>query len=133
MATTVLLRTMTRLSTLNGGQYAGRTVGNLIDAGMAGYLRWAYYNVGCVNFRDDVLKELGIERTIAKPGTDAGLWDEIRYAGNRKACARMSDEERMHRVMHKRRVKRIRIEVTDRVTSYVPSKDVLRAQVQGRI
>ena len=66
----VLLRKLTRKSTLNFGQYAQLTVQQVLDLKHTRILRWYYYNSSNITFTDDILDELHIteERRIEKPG-----------------------------------------------------------------
>lgn len=71
----ILLRKLSRKSTLNFGQYADMTVQQVIDLHHHLILRWYYFNSSNITFFDDILDELSIteEYRIEKPGKNPEL------------------------------------------------------------
>ena len=68
----ILLRTLTKKSTLNFGKFKDCTVSHLIGMKKKKELISAYFKLSTINFNNEVLDELGItnEWRIEKPSTD---------------------------------------------------------------
>lgn len=71
----ISLRTLTEKSILGFGMFSDLKVGNLIRTNPQ-YLIWTYYNLSVINFSSGVLKALGINYFIQKPGTDIKYFEE---------------------------------------------------------
>lgn len=71
----VLLRKLALKSPLNFGKYSDRSVVQCMAfAPGRSYLRWAYFNMSRITFKDDILDDLLIPQDlrIVKPGTNDG-------------------------------------------------------------
>ncbi len=73
---TVILRKLTKKSTLDFGKYRGLSIQSVLNLGRAQYLKWCYYNLSNISFVDELIDELNITRLIKKPGKDEELWDK---------------------------------------------------------
>ena len=96
MADVVLLRTLTRKSTMKFGKYYDLTVQMILDSqGVRGlsWLCWVYYNADMINFMPDILEELGVydDLRISKHGKV--LIKEDRKRLEKKAMCNRIDEE----------------------------------------
>ena len=76
MATVILLRKLTRKSTLKYGKYKDYTVQHLLNMRLRICLISSYFKLSTITFTDDILDELGIteEFRIPKPSKDRELY-----------------------------------------------------------
>ena len=81
MTDRILLRTLTRKSKLNLGKFKDKTIQELLNQRENKHLVSLYYRYETINFTDDILKELKIERelVIQKPGSDNEMFRENMY------------------------------------------------------
>jgi hypothetical protein len=79
MSDVVLLRKLSRKSTMKFGQYEELTVQDIINLTKHKYLRWVYFNCSNIDFMDDVLDEIRIPENfrIKKPIKKPELHDEL--------------------------------------------------------
>jgi hypothetical protein len=79
MSDVVLLRKLSRKSTLKFGKYSELTVQDVINLTKQKYLRWVYFNCSNINFMDDILHEINIPEKfrIDKPSKNPELHDEL--------------------------------------------------------
>jgi hypothetical protein len=85
----ILLRKLTKKSTLKFGKYKDCTVDHLIAIGRKVELISAYFKLSAITFTDDILDELDIteEYRIEKPSTNVELYQEfmkIKYGKRRR-------------------------------------------------
>lgn len=75
----VILRTLALKSKLGWGDNKHLTVADVIHAGRAVDLIWAYYNLSMISFKEDVLTLIGLTKDeyISKPGKNIDLGDEV--------------------------------------------------------
>jgi len=74
------LRTMTYKSIIGFGKYAEMSISMLmpLQEGRQ-YLRWAYFHLEKINYIDDILKELRMEKyVIEKPGTSEEMFAKMK-------------------------------------------------------
>jgi len=79
MSTAILLRKLTRKSTMNFGKYFDLTVQQCIDTKKKPYLRWVYFNSSNITFMDEILDELKIpiEFRFDKPSKNIELGENL--------------------------------------------------------
>ena len=77
----ILLRTLSRKSSLGFGQYSNMTIHQIINIHKTGYLRWVYYNFEGITFTDDILNEIYVREKdkIKKPGKNPELHTETTF------------------------------------------------------
>jgi hypothetical protein len=90
MSDVVLLRKLSRKSTLKFGKYSEFTVQDVINLTKHKYLRWIYFNCSNINFMDDILHEINITEKfrIDKPSKNPELYNEL----NQHIFDNISDE-----------------------------------------
>lgn len=75
----ILLRKLTKKSTIDFGKHSGLKVGDLLNIMEIRYLRWMYYNCSMITFFDDILEQIGIplKWRIDKPGKNPEMNDAL--------------------------------------------------------
>lgn len=140
MSQCVLLRTLSRKSVLDFGQYQGRTVQQCIDLGNTRYLRWVYYNCSKISFFPDILDEIGIteEWRIEKAGKDpekGKLLDDEKEKNYKNHLRRLSDTDPLEAIKHSRKFEaRIRRQSNRRLMQFERSdtKEFSKGAMQRR-
>jgi hypothetical protein len=82
MANVILLRKLTKKSTLNFGKYKEYTVEHLLGMRKQKDLISMYFKLSTITFIDEILDELGIteEYRIVKPSKNIELYHEFLFA-----------------------------------------------------
>src|SRR3954468_24357173 len=72
--------TLTHLSCIEFGPYSGRTVEEMMtDPRGKHYMTWLYYNASHIDMSDGLMKDLGINKPLLKPGKDPGRYAGLHY------------------------------------------------------
>jgi hypothetical protein len=79
MSDVVLLRKLSRKSTMKFGEYKDLIVQDIINLTKHKYLRWVYFNCSNIDFMEDILDEIKIPEKfrIKKPSKKPELYDEL--------------------------------------------------------
>jgi hypothetical protein len=79
MSDVVLLRKLSRKSTMKFGVHSLYTVQEIINLNKNKYLRWVYFNCSNIDFMNDILDEIRIPENfrIKKPSKKPELHDEL--------------------------------------------------------
>lgn len=73
-----MLRTLTLKSRIGFGKYSDYLVSEVIEIFDKGnYIVWCYYSLSNISFHDEILKSLGVDCRINKPGKQPELFDEF--------------------------------------------------------
>ena len=106
----MILRRLTKLSTLGFGRYREQKVGTILLL-YPNYLIWVYFNSSHIDFNDEIKTELLITDDIAlpKPGTnkDFVIYKHM-YKVNEAKFGILSEKRRMGIGSHKRKVRKIK-------------------------
>ena len=103
----VTLRRCTMKSVIGFGKYPTCTIEQVLAADASSWIRQLYYTVETIDFTDDVKEAAMIRVNIPKPGTSEDAWIENRAIITAELREGMTEEERMHFIMHKRKMERI--------------------------
>lgn len=94
----ILLRKLTKKSTLNFGKFKDYTVEHLFGMKKQIELTSIYFKLSTITFTDDILDELGITREeyrISKPSKNVELYQEFMMMKYGKAKSQNKDLQRM--------------------------------------
>ena len=134
----VLLRKLTRKSTLNFGKYADYTVDQVLTKNPIdgiNYLVWVYYNSSNISFVDEILLQLGIteENRIEKPGKLSSVDTFYSYRGWCRDNRNTPTENDIHSYLKEINInnKKIKGNVI-RISSKISKKETLRNRNQKK-
>ena len=130
----VTLRRCTMKSVIGFGKYGDCTVERILAANASSWIRQLYYTVETIDFTDDIKEAARIRVNIDKPGTSEDAWIENRRIVTAELREGMTEEERMHFIMHKRKMERIRARAFRKCDYYGSrlSKGQMQAVNHGR-
>ena len=104
----VTLRRCTMKSVIGFGKYPTCTIEQVLAADASSWIRQLYYTVETIDFTDEVKEAARIRVNIQKPGTSEDAWIENRAIVTAELREGLTEEERMHLIMHKRKIERIK-------------------------
>lgn len=114
----ILLRTLTKKSTLTFGKYANDTIGKLLELKKGAYLAWCYYNLSNISFTEDILTELDLEHRIPKPGKDVEYYDKNKTAIGKKLMEVLSPKDLRVKAIQYEKSKKERANRVERIANF---------------
>lgn len=76
----MMLRKLTRLSKIDFGYHAGKTVEQILNCRTGhNYMKWLYFNASHIDLCDSLINELKINHILIKPGKDPQIWEQEYY------------------------------------------------------
>jgi len=124
-----LLRTMTRLSVMQEGKYAGVQIQKILDLGHTRYLRHVYYSLSMLSFTPDILEEIRIfnKYRIIKPGIDLDIMKIV----DEEVMKKTSVIQRLKTKSHSKRVNKA-IAISNEISDFkYQKKEYLQRKNHG--